>query len=222
MINELLPSPRVATAEAFDDPVDQAPLFAAEAAVVARALESRRREFGTVRSCARTALRELGFGPLPILPGERGAPRWPDGVVGSMTHCRGYRAAAVARASEVLTIGLDAEPNEPLPHDGVTELVALPEERLMLSQLASANGDVHWDRLLFSAKESVYKAWFPLTRRWLDFTDAVIRINPVAQTFSAELQVLGPEVSGAPLASFAGTWLARNGLLLTAISVETP
>jgi 4'-phosphopantetheinyl transferase EntD len=212
VLDEVLPA-AVASAEARDDPAD-AWLFPAEEALLARAVDKRRREFTTVRHCARAALGELGLPPVPILPGERGAPRWPAGVVGSMTHCAGYRAAAVARAADLLTIGIDAEPDQPLP-EGVAEAVALPDE---LARLRAERPVPNWDRLLFSAKESVYKAWFPLTRRWLDFADARLDLDP-AGTFTAHLLVPPPTIAGRPLTGFAGRWLARDGLLVTVIAL---
>ena len=133
MIAEILPA-AVAVAERWDDP-PEAVLFPAEEAVIANAVDKRRREFTTVRHCARLAMAELGLPPVPIVPGERRAPNWPDGVVGSMTHCAGYRAAAVARRTEVLSLGIDAEPHGPLP-DGVERAVTLPEEREHLRRLA--------------------------------------------------------------------------------------
>ena len=147
--------------------------------MVQGAVDRRRAEFATVRSCARTALAKLGVPPAPILPGERGAPQWPAGVVGSMTHCDGYRAAVLARREQAASIGVDAEPHAPLP-DGVLRLVARPEELDQLQRLAECcEPEQHWDRLLFTMKESVYKAWFPLTGRWLDFQQASVRIDPV-------------------------------------------
>jgi 4'-phosphopantetheinyl transferase EntD len=86
----------VACAESFVDP-PEAVLFPEEEAVIARAVPKRRQEFTTARHCARTALATLGAPPAPILPGEMGAPTWPPGYVGTMTHCAGYRAAAIAR-----------------------------------------------------------------------------------------------------------------------------
>ncbi|MGH3437175.1 MAG: 4'-phosphopantetheinyl transferase family protein [Sciscionella sp.] len=216
MISEILPV-EVASAEASEDP-RCAVLFAEEEAVVARAVDKRRREFTTVRHCARRALAELGFQPAPLLPGPRGAPRWPEGAVGSMTHCKGYRAAAVARASQVRTIGIDAEPHDALP-SGVLDAIGLTEEKRALEQLAAAGGTVCWDRLLFCAKEAVYKAWFPLTGRWLGFSDASVAIDPVARTFHARLQVVGPEVGGTVLSGFSGRWLIGNGLVLAAVTV---
>src|ERR1700685_2612959 len=134
VIEEILPA-AVSAVEAFDDPPG-AVLFPEEAAVVAQAGENRRREFTTARSCAHQALMGLGVPPFPILPGERGAPRWPDGIVGGITHCAAYRAAAVARAHEILTVGIDAEPNDVLP-DGVLHLISLQQERVMLAELAA-------------------------------------------------------------------------------------
>ncbi|HEX4093696.1 MAG TPA: 4'-phosphopantetheinyl transferase superfamily protein [Trebonia sp.] len=216
MISEILPDV-VSSAEAFGDPPDAA-LFPAEEALLARAVPQRRREFATGRHCARSALGALGLAAAPILPGQAGAPQWPPGIVGSITHCAGYRAAAVARASQVLTIGLDAEPAQPLP-GAVLPLVALPGERDRLRDLATTAPGVCWDRLLFSAKESVYKAWFPVTRRWLGFADADITINPADGTFHARLLVGAPESGGVPPAGLGGRWLSRDGMLLTAITV---
>lgn len=216
MIGEILPE-AVASAEAFGDPPDAA-LLPAEEALVARAVPKRRREFATGRHCARSALGALGLPPEPILRGQGGAPQWPPGIVGSITHCAGYRAAAVARAGQVLTIGLDAEPAQPLPGE-VLDLVALPGEQARVRDLATAAPGICWDRLLFSAKESVYKAWYPLARRWLGFADADITINAADGTFEARLLVAPPEFSGVPPTGFSGRWLSREGMILTAITV---
>jgi 4'-phosphopantetheinyl transferase EntD len=203
---------QVAAVEAFAD-VRDCELFPEEEAAVANAVDKRRREFTTARACARAALARLGEPPVPIVPGPQGAPRWPAGIVGSITHCHGYRAAAVARASDVLTLGLDAEPNEVLP-DGVLDIIALDEERAQIAGLLSRHRGVCWDRLLFCAKESVYKAWFPVTRRWLGFEEASITIDPLGGTFSARLLA-----DRSPFDSLHGRWLADRGLLATVIVV---
>jgi 4'-phosphopantetheinyl transferase EntD len=216
VIEELLPPP-VAAVEAFED-LAGAELFPEEQAVIGRAVEKRRREFTTARACARAALARLGQPPVAILPGERGAPGWPPGIVGSITHCAGYRAAAVAPAAAVLAIGLDAEPDGPLP-DGVLGAVSLPAERDRLAGLARSAPGPNWDRMLFCAKETVYKAWFPLTGRWLGFEEADITLDPAAGTFTARLLVGGPEIDGRELTAFGGRWLARRGLIVTAICV---
>ncbi|MEU5127654.1 4'-phosphopantetheinyl transferase family protein [Streptomyces mobaraensis] len=222
MIAALLPSWAVtehAFTDAPDDPVSL--LFPEEAAHVARAVPKRLHEFATVRVCARAALGRLGLPPGPLLPGRRGAPNWPDGVVGSMTHCQGFRGAAVARAADAASLGIDAEPNGPLP-DGVLAMVSLPSEREWLAGLAARRPDVHWDRLLFSAKESVFKAWYPLTGLELDFDEAELAVDPDAGTFTARLLVPGPVVGGRRLDGFEGRWAAGEGLVVTAIAVAAP
>ncbi len=214
MLAEILPAEAVAR-EARGDPVNVV-LFPEERVALGDAVEKRRAEFTTARACARDALAALGLPPQPILSGARGEPRWPAGIVGSITHCEGYRACAVARASDLLTLGIDAEPHQPLP-DGVLGAIALAEERAHLQALARGVPKVHWDRLLFSAKESVYKAWFQLTSEALGFDDAALVIDPVGGVFTARLLVpprAGAEVSARTL---PGRWLARDGLLLTAI-----
>ncbi len=174
MIERILPSQATAVESFGDD--SAAVLFPQENAVIARAAEGRRREFATARACARAALGQLGLPAVAVLPGPRGAPQWPEGVTGSITHCAGYRAAAVALTRDVVSLGVDAEPNETLPNHGLLELIALDEERVRLADLTARMPGICWDRLLFSAKESVYKAWFPLTKRWLGFESADILI----------------------------------------------
>lgn len=193
-------------------------LFPEEAAQVANAVAKRRMDYASARHCARKALAELGIGPVPILSGSRREPLWPDGVVGSMTHTAGYRAAAVARADRVVTVGIDAEPDGPLPDD-VLPAVTLEDERAHLAELAAARPDVHWDKLLFSAKESVYKAWYPLARVFLDFEQARLRFDPERGEFTAELLVPGPAVAGRRLTGFTGRWLVADGLVITAIAL---
>jgi 4'-phosphopantetheinyl transferase EntD len=217
MIGRILPS-GIAAAEAFEDDAD-AELYPQESAFIARAAESRRREFATARGCARAALARLGQPPVAVLPGPGGAPQWPEGVTGSITHCAGYRAAAVGLTTDVASLGVDAEPNEALPDHGMLELIALGEERVRLDELAASVPGICWDRLLFCAKESVYKAWFPLARCWLGFESADIVIDPRGGTFTSRLLVQGPILNGIPLTQMSGRWLADKGLLVTAVVV---
>jgi len=215
VLERILPaSARVA---ATSEDLDVA-LYPEEETIVGRAVEKRRREFTTARACAREALAQLGQRPQAIPSGRRGEPLWPAGIVGSITHCEGYRACAVARAGDLVTVGVDAEPNQPLP-DGLLEDIALPEEREWLRYLARQSPETHWDRLLFSIKESVYKAWFPLAERWLGFEDALVAIDRQRERFSAHLLVPGPLLDGREVRSFQGSWLVANGLVLAAIAL---
>ena len=214
---ELVLEPPVVSVDTREDP-PEAVLLAAEEQVVARAVDTRRREFRTVRHCARQALAALGHPTVPLLPGPGGATVWPDGVVGSMTHCVGYRAAAVARAREVVAVGIDAEPDEVLP-SGVLDMVTSRSEREHLRRLRADRPDLHWDRLVFSAKESVYKTWFPLARAWLGFEDVEVAFHIPGRSFEARLLVRGPVVDGRQVTGFRGRWAVADGLVVTAIAV---
>jgi 4'-phosphopantetheinyl transferase EntD len=197
----LLP-PTVATFETREDMLDDT-LFPSEAQSLGRAVEKRRREFITGRACARAALAHLGVDRVAIATGPYGEPLWPAGIVGSITHCRGYRASAVANDDEHGAIGIDAEVHAPLPA-GVLDVVASPEERARLR----AAGQQGLDRALFSAKESIYKAWFGLTGDRLGFEDADVTFDD--GTFVARLT---------GLRDVQGTWCVAGGVVLTALVI---
>ncbi|MFD0339525.1 4'-phosphopantetheinyl transferase [Streptomyces sp. NPDC127117] len=221
MIEKILPF-RVAVAEAFSDLPD-AVLLPGEEELTHGFVEKRRGEFATARHCARLALGSLGIAPVPILKGARGAPLWPQNTVGSLTHCTGYRAAVVAHRAHVRSVGIDAECDAPLPGD-VHGSIALATEQRRERELRLEHPGTNWDRLLFSAKEAVYKTWFPLTQRWLGFEEADIELHRDG-SFTARILAsdLAPAAGrGAPEvpAVFNGRWLSEGGLLLTAIVVE--
>ncbi|WP_328395431.1 4'-phosphopantetheinyl transferase superfamily protein [Streptomyces sp. NBC_00390] len=218
MIERILPS-HVAVSEAFRDPLGTV-LFPAERRLIEKSVESRKREFTTARRCAREALGKLGLPPRPILPNHHGAPQWPEGVVGSITHCAGYRAAALARTTDVMLLGIDAEPNLPLP-EGILESIALPEEQRRIRRMRRAAPEVHWDRLLFGMKECVYKSWYPYTGQRLEFEDADISFDVGVTTFTAQLRLPHHPPRRPPTDRLEGRWLAHKGLLITAISLMT-
>ena len=218
LLSDVLPSHahELAAAEMYDDPPGLAPL-PEEEPLIAKSVAKRRNEFITVRYCARQALGELGVPPVPILKGDKGEPCWPNGVVGSLTHCTGFRGAAVGRHGAVRTVGIDAEPHDVLPK-GVLDAISLPKER---AELQAMSDGLHWDRILFCAKEATYKAWFPLTHRWLGFEDAHITFgvgdSGTAGLFESRILIDPAAESGPPLQTLSGRWSVRDGLALTAI-----
>ncbi|MFF5809468.1 4'-phosphopantetheinyl transferase [Streptomyces sp. NPDC012746] len=225
MIETLLPE-EVCASEAFG-PDGSAVLHPEEAPLVASATEGRREEFTTVRACARRALAALGLPPTPVLPGKRNVPQWPAGVVGSMTHCAGYRAAVLARDGDLMAVGIDAEPDLPLPR-GVLESIALPQELAWARTPVTGAARPCRDRLLFSAKEAVYKTWYPLVGTELEFEDAALSFRtdeglpaggPQRGTFRARVLRRGTAPDGRPVTEFAGRWLADRGLVVTAIAL---
>jgi enterobactin synthetase component D / holo-[acyl-carrier protein] synthase len=191
--------------------------FQEEEWILRQAVESRRREFATARACAREALVRLGY-PLQAIPaGPHGNPLWPAGVVGSISHCDGYRVAAVARERDFVTIGIDVEPNKRLT-GGVLDFIASADELEWVHRCFRDVPAICWDRLLFSIKETVYKAWFHMTSRSLGFKDAAILVDTAAREFSVELQGDGFLMGGVEQLRLSGHWLTGGGHIATAIA----
>lgn len=198
--------------DAFGDDVDTSgvrvgPLVGDERALVVGRGVRRAAELRTARHCARRALEALGGPSGPVLRAASGAPLWPPGVVGSITHCPGYRAAVVARAEQVPALGVDAERWRALPA-AVVDAVVLPCDRAQ-GAWARWTDPALLACLLFSAKEAVGKAW-------CGSGGAVVRLRDVAVTvrpggFDA---VLAP-VGGGPV-GFTGRWVVARGLVVTA------
>ncbi|WIM66828.1 4'-phosphopantetheinyl transferase superfamily protein [Corynebacterium breve] len=184
-----------------------------EQLLVSQSVDRRKAEFGDARWCAHRALHELGADNRgPILRGERGMPLWPEGFTGSLTHTKGFRAAVAAPKSKVLALGVDAEPAEPLP-EGVLEQIARRGELSQLHKLRAA-GIKGADRLLFCAKEAVYKAWFPMTHRWLGFEDAEIDLR-LDGTLVAYLLV-----RPTPLPFIEGRWRVRGNYVIVSTAIK--
>lgn len=164
-------------------------LYDAEATQVRNAVAKRQHEFTVGRLYARIALRQLGVTDYPLLSGAQREPLWPPGVVGSITHCDRFCGVAAARAP-IRAIGIDAETRDPMPH-GIEELIYLPRERRWLD--TARNGDASdWPKLVFSAKESVYKCLFPLTGVLLDFRDVEITVAASSGDFTATVNDAKP------------------------------
>ncbi|MEU3880352.1 4'-phosphopantetheinyl transferase family protein [Streptomyces californicus] len=227
MIERLLPDD-VSCAATREETVPDGTLFPEEEALMARSVAKRRNDFATARACARRAMAGLGLPPVAILHGHRGKPLWPEGIVGSLTHCHGYRAAALAREQDVLSLGIDAEPHAPLP-EGVRELVTLPAERERIGpQAEEGSGALHWDRVLFSAKESVFKTWYPVTGVELDFVEADLTMHQESDpggggtpgaacgTFTARLLLTDPALP----TTLRGRWRIEDGVIATAVLVR--
>ncbi|WP_419706385.1 4'-phosphopantetheinyl transferase family protein [Promicromonospora sp. NFX87] len=188
------------------------PLTPAEARVIASAVPARRREFTAGRTCARAALEELGYHDWSLLPGPRREPLWPDGVVGSISHCPGLAVAVAARSADTLAIGIDVETDAPLPAN-VVRSVMDTDEAQATERLAAQDPVTPWGRLLFSAKETVYKAWYPLRHEWLGFEEAGVELNTDG-TFLAHIR----RADTAPLPRVvSGRWARGNGVVITAL-----
>lgn len=179
MIDQLAPD-TVVVAVAREDSATTL-LYPGEAAAVARASPARRHEFAQDRACARRALYALGVVDVSVLVGLDREPCWPTGIVGSITHTAGYCAASAARATDILALGIDAELRTPTDL-AFERFVCTTRERAFCRFRGDA---VPWPNLLFSAKESVYKAWFPLAGQWIEFQDIELSVDPENFSFQA-------------------------------------
>ena len=143
-------------------PGDEDALLAEEAAMVAPSVMQRQRASGAARIVARSFLAQFGYSEAPILKDTSGAPIWPGSIVGSLAHDERIAVAAVGQTPMISAVGIDVEPAEILPPD-MLSLVVTPDEWQSLAD------DPLRSRVLFALKEAVYKAVFPLDRRFLEF-----------------------------------------------------
>jgi enterobactin synthetase component D len=214
---ELFPPPLVYAAARFE-PGEEARFDGIDLpAEVARAVPKRRLEFLAGRHCAAVALRRLqpGLGEGAIGIGGDRAPLWPEGIVGSITHTRGFAAAVVARAVDAGGVGLDTEHLvSGSARQAVEERVTTPEET---GRLASAGlSEAALLTLVFSAKESLFKCLFPKVGRYFGFDAAsIVEVSTDRRTFCAELCVaLGRFAAGT---RFAGRYTLESDLVHTGV-----
>jgi 4'-phosphopantetheinyl transferase EntD len=216
VIAGLFPS-GVCVATGPDD--DDAPLHPDEAELARAMGPARRREFASGRACARRALQALGAPNGPVLRGLRRAPQFPDGVVGSITHTNGFCAAAVARRASFAGVGLDAERDEALSERAVARICS-PDELAALRALPGRSAE-RWGAVVFSAKETLYKAYFPITGVFIGFRDAEIALFPEledAGRFEARLvRRDAPDAAGQR--AFAGRYACDGSRVLTGLVI---
>ncbi len=175
-----------------------APIWPEEAPAMARAIPRRRREFAAGRQAARMAMATLGKAARAIPGGADRAPVWPTGITGSISHDATSSIAIVARSSQYRALGIDVEPNAPLPDDLINE-ICVPSERTWLANLPAARRHL-MARRIFCAKEAVFKAQFPLTCQYFGFDAVETHLNTMEPEFTARfLHSVGPIQKGTML-----------------------
>lgn len=195
--------------------LDTSQLYPEELEQLGHAMDRRRAEYATARACAHGALTRLGFARQPVLAGESGAPIWPEGCVGSISHTRGYCAVAVARKEHIVSLGLDAEGIRAL-RPGVARRVCTRAELEWVQRAEPSERDAR-ACTLFSAKEAFYKAQYPLTGRYLSFQAARVEVQEAEGRWSLEsLCPSGPLRAGS---RFEGSFVQRAGLVVTALVI---
>ena len=196
----------------------QGELFPAEAEAVLTVVAKRRDEFVAGRTNARRALAALGVAPVPIPIGPRRAPVWPAGIAGSISHCKGYCIAVAAHARDFAGVGIDVELDEPIS-EGVAARICFGTE---LDDRGAVERRIGMDlpKLLFSIKESVYKAYFPLAETFLDFSDVSVELDRDDDAFVAHLtSTESPSAAGAR--TFRGRFVRAAGIVASWAVIPT-
>ncbi|KRB61196.1 hypothetical protein ASE04_22810 [Rhizobium sp. Root708] len=151
------------------------------------AVPSRQNEFAAGRHCARVAMAELGRHALAIPMGSDRAPIWPDGLVGSISHCGSWCAAAVGRVAEgFAAIGIDIEAARPLDIE-LAEEICTDGEREWLTKMPEADRGALL-AAIFSAKEATYKCQYALTGKLVDFQAISIEFDLAHGRFQARFE----------------------------------
>ena len=193
-------------------------LFPEERRYIMHAAAKRRAEFATVRVCARRALAELGVRPCPLVPAPDGAPCWPPGIVGSLSHANTLCAAAVSRHPDILAVGIDVEDDTLLDLE-IEELTCSTAERDWLRrQDPDLRGRL--GMLVFSAKEAVYKCQYAVTGAMFDFGEINLVINLRDGMF--HVAQLSAAAADFPCAEIRGRFHVAAGHLLTTAVLERP
>lgn len=218
LFRELLPESIVleeSTPDRFGD--DLSELTEGEAALMAKAVAKRRREYTAGRVLARRAAARLGLGPIEVLPREDRSPGWPDGVVGSITHTRGHVAVALARAEAFRGVGLDVEQSEPLKLR-LWDMICTDEDRAMLARHDEPERSL-LAKIVFSAKEAAYKAQYAITEQFLGFSAMHIDLDVPNARFVATFRQEAGEVFR-PGDTLVGRFVRTDRLVATAVVIE--
>lgn len=184
-----------------------------ERRLIERAVESRQREFATGRVVARRLLTELGFPGFELLRDDDRVPIWPTSVVGSISHTAHRCVVAVTRDPEIIGLGLDIERDTPTK-TGLERRICTARERAWLAESGDPDERGRRCKLVFSAKEAVYKSFFPRLREFWGFQSVELDVDLETGCFEAAL----PASSGR--ATIPGRFRRREGFLVTAVTVR--
>lgn len=178
-------------AMAWMDPRAPMPrLIGDEVLAIEQVSPARAREFGAGRAAAHAAMELLGHVPRPVLQGEDRAPVWPVGLKGSITHTDRDCLAVVTDAPEIAALGLDLEPMSPLEPSLWPVVCTMVEMQWLAGLGPSQRG--HFAKLIFCAKEAVYKAQYQISRTMLDFQALELSFDLSTSRFSARFRVDAP------------------------------
>ena len=157
-------------------------------ASIQRSVAKRQAEFLAGRLCARSALQRLdGLDCIPAI-GEDRAPVWPAHISGSITHSTGHAAAIVGHKAQWRGLGMDLENLLPLERAErlAGEILTADEMQRMAAGLREQIAQCV--TLTFSAKESLFKALYPIVHTRFYFEHA--EVLEWSETGSLRLRLL--------------------------------
>ena len=163
-----------------DEPPEMISLPPDEAQAARKMRTNRQREFAHGRACARLALAEFGMPNCTVPVGSARAPVWPDGFIGSISHSGIFAAAVAARSNGTNGLGVDLEINEGLDM-ALLPMICRPEE---LEWLSTTDSGTPVAKLIFSAKECVFKCVWPEFQEFIDFQELEVRMNLRQKTYT--------------------------------------
>ena len=198
----------------------ETPALPGEEVSIRKAVEKRKREFRAGRHCAHHALNSLlddhSQDRIPIRVGTSRQPCWPKGTVGSISHSGTHCSAVVAKSSDIISIGHDIEQARSL-ESNVHRMICTENERRFMSY--HAQSDIPLSTLIFSAKESIHKTYYPLNNHMLDFLDAEIEIDLKKGSFLAK--IINPEKNTTNnIRTLKGTYSVDSNFIYTCIHLR--
>ncbi|MDD5067347.1 MAG: 4'-phosphopantetheinyl transferase superfamily protein [bacterium] len=146
-------------------------LIAGEIRQIEESLSKHKEDFATGRWCARKLLKKIGVRSSSILKGGEGEPIWPEGVVGSISHTRGAWCASLASREHYLSLGIDIEPLARDVSRSAVRYFTTIEEREWLKKKKER---ALYEKLVFCAKESIFKLLYPLLRSRFYFQSVTV------------------------------------------------
>ncbi|MFW0698805.1 4'-phosphopantetheinyl transferase family protein [Pantoea sp. R13S299] len=136
-----------------------------------QAVSKRRAEYLASRLLVRSVMAELGITDFVLTNAADRSPCWPAGIQASLSHSGGVVVVAATR--QPLAVGVDVERfmSETTAIETAELLMNEQEEQLLRMLPVPFNAAA---TLLFSLKESLYKALWPQLRQPMDFLDAAL------------------------------------------------
>ena len=179
----------------------------------------RKAEFIMGRTVAHLALKKFKLENIPILRNlETREPCWPKSIFGSITHSGNLAAAAAGLTDDILGVGIDLEDLSRKIDLKISRHICVDDELKCLEKLSPEQANLNL-RIIFSAKESIFKCFFPISRKYLHFKDANVKIDENKSEFSFILSAARSNITNVGY-SHQGFFSVKDNFLLTSTYIK--